>query len=79
MTTIQIKEIYHDNLNSFIGASFDKTDYVYFLWGKCSKGSLRRLLFDKEIDLDATFKISFAKDIINVSYKNKTSMCKTRN
>uniref|UniRef100_A0A915JIV4 Guanylate cyclase n=1 Tax=Romanomermis culicivorax TaxID=13658 RepID=A0A915JIV4_ROMCU len=60
-----IKEITHDNLNSFIGLSIDEEKYFYSLWAYCPRGSLDDVLFESEMRIDETFQVSLIRDIIS--------------
>ena len=61
-----MKELSHENLNPFIGASFGDGK-VCVLDTYCSKGSLQDILMEDEIKLDWMFKASLIHDVVNVS------------
>ncbi|XP_041371527.1 atrial natriuretic peptide receptor 1-like [Gigantopelta aegis] len=57
-----IRQLLHPNVNTLIGA-FVEPDNNGLVWHYCSRGSLRDVLLDEDINLDWIFKISFATDI----------------
>ncbi|XP_052801388.1 atrial natriuretic peptide receptor 1-like [Mya arenaria] len=58
-----LRELTHDNLNPFIGASMEPGQ-SYVLMKYCSKGSLQDVLENDDIKLDSMFKMSFLMDLI---------------
>jgi atrial natriuretic peptide receptor A len=62
---LQIREVRHDNLNPFIGASTDP-GHIYILTEYCSKGSLLDILANADYKLDNMFIASMVFDIIRV-------------
>ncbi|XP_077863909.1 atrial natriuretic peptide receptor 1-like [Saccoglossus kowalevskii] len=68
----EIRELSHDNLNIFIGASVDVGN-IYVLWQYCPKGSLQDLLENDDVKLDTAFKMSFISDIdLGMEYLHKS-------
>ncbi len=65
MPFLQVKDIYHDNLNAFVGACVDPGS-VCLVTRFCTRGNLKDILENNDINLDLTFKTSFAMDIVNV-------------
>jgi guanylate cyclase len=63
---IQIKELRHDNINSFIGMVLQK-ESVLLLWAYCPKKSLNDILENTDIRLDTSFCLNFANDIAKVN------------
>uniref|UniRef100_A0A914VW51 Guanylate cyclase n=1 Tax=Plectus sambesii TaxID=2011161 RepID=A0A914VW51_9BILA len=60
----QMKQISNDNLNTFLGMSFNEKNQLYILWKYCSRGSLLDVLHNEEIHIDATFHGAFVRDIL---------------
>ncbi|RDD37929.1 Atrial natriuretic peptide receptor 1 [Trichoplax sp. H2] len=58
----QLRELEHNNLCKFVGASID-IPYVYILTEYCPKGSLYDVLQNDDVPLNWSFRISFAADI----------------
>ncbi|OWF44340.1 atrial natriuretic peptide receptor 2-like [Mizuhopecten yessoensis] len=57
-----LRELQHDNLNSFVGASLEAQN-TYILTRYCSKGSLQDVLENDDIKVDWMFKMSFVLDL----------------
>ncbi|CAG2168082.1 unnamed protein product, partial [Oppiella nova] len=56
---IQVREMRHENINSFIGASIESTNIsLIFLY--CARGSLEDVLKNEDLDLDNMFIASLA-------------------
>lgn len=64
-----MKDLNHENINSFMGLAQDPTG-VTLLWSYCIKGSLYDVLANPDIKLDANFCLSFAEDIAQVFIKS---------
>lgn len=76
-----MKQAVHDNINPFIGISFDKKFEFYAVWKHCFRGTLADLMLDdatadsqrkKSLGesspaFDDQFKSAFVRDIIRVS------------
>lgn len=71
----QLRDITHENLNSFIGLCIDSTKPIS-LWAYCGKGSLEDVLQNHSVKLDWFFKYSLIKDLacVNFSFLFKTNM-----
>uniref|UniRef100_A0A915HSE5 Guanylate cyclase n=1 Tax=Romanomermis culicivorax TaxID=13658 RepID=A0A915HSE5_ROMCU len=65
MVHIKMKDICHDNLNTFVGLCIDDSEYFYSLWVYCPRGSLDDVLFNIELRIDETFQVSLIRDIIS--------------
>lgn len=76
-----MKQLIHDNINPLIGMWYvfnniyknkfscnNSTEELLVLWKYCSRGTLRNYLLNLEMRMDENFKISFLRDIINVTY-----------
>ena len=61
-----MRDIRHENLNTFIGACVEQ-GHICVLSKLCPKGSLDDILQNDDIQLDLMFKISFMMDICSVS------------
>ncbi|XP_077114144.1 guanylate cyclase 2G-like isoform X1 [Ranitomeya variabilis] len=59
-----IRELKHENLNTFFGVCIEPPD-VCVVTQYCKKGSLKDVLHNTDIELDWVFKLSFAHDIVN--------------
>uniref|UniRef100_A0A914XEL8 Guanylate cyclase n=1 Tax=Plectus sambesii TaxID=2011161 RepID=A0A914XEL8_9BILA len=60
----QLKQLNHENLNSFIGLSYNEQNELITCWQFCNRGSLEDILHASEMELDEAFKASFIKDVI---------------
>ncbi|KAE9415626.1 hypothetical protein Angca_007637, partial [Angiostrongylus cantonensis] len=58
----------NENLNKFYGIAFNQQNEFVVMWLFCSRGSLEDILFNDELKLGRNFQVSFAKDIVKVSY-----------
>ncbi|KAK2159125.1 hypothetical protein LSH36_158g05017 [Paralvinella palmiformis] len=59
----QMRDMHHDNLNSFIGATIDPGN-ICILTEYCAKGSLQDILANDDVKLDNMFIASLVFDII---------------
>uniref|UniRef100_A0AC35U5Z3 Guanylate cyclase n=1 Tax=Rhabditophanes sp. KR3021 TaxID=114890 RepID=A0AC35U5Z3_9BILA len=59
----QMKQIVHDNLNPFIGMSFNEKDELLLLWKFCSRGTLQDMINNENVSLDSKFHAAFVRDI----------------
>ena len=69
-----MKDLNHENLNTFIGVCFHGPT-IYVLTVYCSRGSLEDILEQDEIKLDWMFKTSLIQDLTNVSVVWSYFMC----
>ncbi|KAE9413438.1 hypothetical protein Angca_003741, partial [Angiostrongylus cantonensis] len=63
---LKIKHFNHENINSFIGLSFDST-HLYVLWTHCFRGSLGDQIFgrkDERATFENNFRGAFVRDIL---------------
>ncbi|XP_076454270.1 guanylate cyclase 32E-like [Babylonia areolata] len=58
-----LRDLRHDNVNAFIGASVD-SDYLVLVTEYCGKGSLTDVLENEDISLDGMFLSSLVKDLL---------------
>ncbi|KAK6043256.1 hypothetical protein COOONC_19239 [Cooperia oncophora] len=58
-----MKQSIHDNLNPFLGMSFNEKDEMILLWKYCSRGTVQDIIYNKEMVLDAKFHGAFIRDI----------------
>jgi len=61
-----LRELRHDNINSFIGASVEPTR-ILLVTDYCAKGSLYDIIENEDIKLDDLFIASLIHDLIKVS------------
>jgi len=59
-----MKEIHHDNINSFIGAYIEPSS-IYIVTEYCAKGSLHDILENDDLKLDSMFIASLVFDLIS--------------
>ena len=62
-----MRDLRHDNLNPFIGATIDPGN-ICILTEYCAKGSLQDILANDDFKLDNMFIASLVFDIIKVSF-----------
>lgn len=62
-----MRELHHDNLTRFVGASVE-AKYVAVCTEYCPKGSLEDILANDAIKLDWSFRYSLINDIIRVRW-----------
>ncbi|XGW31630.1 hypothetical protein V3C99_010077 [Haemonchus contortus] len=58
-----MKQSIHDNLNPFLGMSFNEKDEMVLLWKFCSRGTVQDIIYNKDMVLDAKFHGAFVRDI----------------
>ncbi|KAK6043260.1 ligand-binding protein, receptor family [Cooperia oncophora] len=58
-----MKQSIHDNLNPFLGMSFNEKEEMVLLWKFCSRGTVQDIIYNKEMVLDAKFHGAFIRDI----------------
>jgi guanylate cyclase len=59
----QMKQAVHDNLNPFLGMSFNERDEILLFWKFCSRGTVQDIIYNKEVKLDEKFHAAFVRDI----------------
>lgn len=68
---MQIREVRHENLIPFIGASVDHGN-IAILTAYSARGSLEDVLANEDLHLDNMFVSSLVTDILKVKYKKYT-------
>ncbi|KAE9421815.1 hypothetical protein Angca_003069, partial [Angiostrongylus cantonensis] len=58
-----MKQSTHDNINPFLGMSFNEKDEMVLLWKFCSRGTIQDIIYNSEIVLDGKFHGAFVRDI----------------
>ncbi|MFH4979757.1 hypothetical protein AB6A40_006466 [Gnathostoma spinigerum] len=61
--SLQMKQAVHDNINPFLGMSFNEKDEMLLLWKFCSRGTIQDIIYNPQITLDSKFHAAFIKDI----------------
>lgn len=61
----QMKDLHHEHLVRFIGASVD-VPHCFMLTEYCPRGSLQDILENEQLKLDWTFRYSLMHDIVKV-------------
>ncbi|PIO64237.1 ligand-binding protein, receptor family [Teladorsagia circumcincta] len=64
-----MKQSIHDNLNPFLGMSFNEKDEMVLLWKYCTRGTVQDIIYNKDVVLDAKFHGAFIRDITLVGRK----------
>ncbi|KAI6205056.1 hypothetical protein M3Y94_00749300 [Aphelenchoides besseyi] len=71
----QMKQLIHDNLNPFLGLSFNEKDEMLILWKFCSRGTVQDVIYNDEIMLDTKFHAAFIRDItLGLEYLHLSSI-----
>lgn len=58
-----MKQAIHDNINPFLGISFNEKDEMLVLWKFCSRGTVQDIIYNKNMMLDEKFHAAFVRDI----------------
>ncbi|PAV91714.1 hypothetical protein WR25_23168 isoform F [Diploscapter pachys] len=58
-----MKQAVHDNLNPFLGMSFNEKEEMVVLWKFCSRGTLQDIIYNDDVVLDQKFHAAFIRDI----------------
>jgi guanylate cyclase len=53
----------HDNINPFLGVSFNEKDEMLILWKFCSRGTIQDIIYNVNIVLDEKYHAAFIRDI----------------
>uniref|UniRef100_A0A0K0EG58 Guanylate cyclase n=1 Tax=Strongyloides stercoralis TaxID=6248 RepID=A0A0K0EG58_STRER len=61
----EMKKLVHDNINPFIGISFNEKDEMLILWKFCSRGTIQDIIYNDNVVLDDKFHAAFIRDITN--------------
>lgn len=69
-----LRELRHDNINSFIGACVEPMRIV-LVTDYCAKGSLYDIIENEDIKLDDLFIASLIHDLIKVRWFATTNIC----
>ncbi|KHN83316.1 Atrial natriuretic peptide receptor 2 [Toxocara canis] len=59
----QMKQLVHDNLNVFLGMSFNQCEEMLILWKFCSRGTVQDIIYNANVNLDNKFHAAFVRDI----------------
>ncbi|CAD5233028.1 unnamed protein product [Bursaphelenchus xylophilus] len=59
----QMKLVVHDNLNPFLGMSFNEKEEMLILWKFCSRGTVQDIIYNDDVSLDTNFHAAFVRDI----------------
>ncbi|KAI6229710.1 Guanylate cyclase [Aphelenchoides fujianensis] len=69
----QMKQMIHDNLNPFLGMSFNERDEMLILWKFCSRGTVQDIVYNDELALDAQFHGAFVRQVF-IAKENGTDI-----
>ncbi|KAK5982629.1 Receptor-type guanylate cyclase gcy-8 [Trichostrongylus colubriformis] len=61
---VNMKQAVHDNINPFLGLSFNEKEEVLLVWKFCSRGTLQDVIYNDNIALDQKFHGAFIRDIL---------------
>uniref|UniRef100_A0A8R1DJA3 Guanylate cyclase n=1 Tax=Caenorhabditis japonica TaxID=281687 RepID=A0A8R1DJA3_CAEJA len=59
----KMKQAVHDNINPFIGISFNEKSELLLLWKFCSRGTLQDVIYSDKFQMDDKFQGAFVRDI----------------
>ncbi|KJH45027.1 adenylate/guanylate cyclase catalytic domain protein [Dictyocaulus viviparus] len=58
-----MKQSIHDNINPFLGMSFNEKEEMVLLWKFCSRGTVQDIIYNTDLELDSKFHGAFIRDI----------------
>uniref|UniRef100_A0A914WE67 guanylate cyclase n=1 Tax=Plectus sambesii TaxID=2011161 RepID=A0A914WE67_9BILA len=61
---MQMKQAVHDNINPFIGMTFNEKEEMLIVWKFCSRGTLQDIIYNTNVKLDTKFHGAFIRDIM---------------
>ncbi|KAL6739783.1 hypothetical protein Aduo_013196 [Ancylostoma duodenale] len=64
MLLVWMKQAVHDNINPFLGISFNEKEELLIVWKFCSRGTLQDIVYNENITLDQKFHGAFIRDIL---------------
>uniref|UniRef100_A0A915PGV2 guanylate cyclase n=1 Tax=Setaria digitata TaxID=48799 RepID=A0A915PGV2_9BILA len=71
----ELKSLNHNNLTNFIGICYNDLDRFYVLHALIERASLEDFIYDRNFNVDDTFKSAFIKDILKgLQYLHKSSI-----
>ncbi|GMT21741.1 hypothetical protein PFISCL1PPCAC_13038, partial [Pristionchus fissidentatus] len=60
----QMKAAIHDNINPFLGISFNEKEELLLVWKFCNRGTLQDIIYNDTIVFDNKFHGAFIRDIV---------------
>ncbi|KAF8371501.1 hypothetical protein PRIPAC_77930, partial [Pristionchus pacificus] len=60
---VKMKAAVHDNVNPFLGISFNEKEELLLVWKFCNRGTLQDVIYNDQIDMDNKFHGAFIRDI----------------
>ncbi|UMM19534.1 hypothetical protein L5515_015091 [Caenorhabditis briggsae] len=71
----KMKQAVHDNINPFIGVSFNEKSELLLLWKFCSRGTLQDVIYCDKFNMDEKFHGAFVRDItLGLEYLHSSSI-----
>ncbi|CAJ0928991.1 unnamed protein product, partial [Mesorhabditis belari] len=58
-----MKQAVHDNINPFLGMSFNEKEEMVILWKFCSRGTIQDIIYNDDVSMDSKFHAAFIRDI----------------
>uniref|UniRef100_A0A0N4Z5Y0 Guanylate cyclase n=1 Tax=Parastrongyloides trichosuri TaxID=131310 RepID=A0A0N4Z5Y0_PARTI len=58
-----MKLLVHDNINPFMGITFNETDDMQIYWKFCSRGTVQDIIYNEDVAIDENFHAAFIRDI----------------
>ncbi|KAF8371579.1 hypothetical protein PRIPAC_78008 [Pristionchus pacificus] len=59
-----MKAAVHDNVNPFLGISFNEKEELLLVWKFCNRGTLQDVIYNDQIQMDNKFHGAFIRDIV---------------